>query len=138
MRRVSTRQIKAARILLNLSQEDLADRAKVSRSSVYRFEHGNGITLEIHFRIVAALEDAGVEFITPESGKGEGLRLAGKAVPDLSGMDAHPPPRSRRPTIPCGSLWPPSPPPVYGSNADTSSLATNSMPSSCMQPVGWR
>ncbi len=72
------RQIRAARALLGWSQQELADRAVVSVNSVGRIEtaldeselerHGQS-----HFRVMRALRQAGIEFLT----RGEGVRFAG-------------------------------------------------------------
>lgn len=75
MPRVSPRFIKIARQLLGLSQSQLASKAKVGRSSVYRIERGQGVTIDVYFRIIGAIEDAGIEFIPADGTKGEGLRL---------------------------------------------------------------
>ncbi|MDB5576144.1 MAG: family transcriptional regulator [Bradyrhizobium sp.] len=75
--KVSIRQIKAARALLAWSQEDLAKAAEVSIPTVKRLEAldgplgGRNDTIE---KIVAALENAGIEFID-ENGGGAGVRL---------------------------------------------------------------
>lgn len=76
--KVSIRQIKAARALLGWSQGDLAEKSGVSAPTVKRLEAADG---EIGGRpetgeaLVAALEKAGVEFIS-ENGGGAGVRLA--------------------------------------------------------------
>ena len=76
--KVSIRQIKAARALLGWAQGDLAEKAGVSAPTVKRLEAADG---EIGGRpetgeaLVAALEKAGVEFIS-ENGGGAGVRLA--------------------------------------------------------------
>jgi transcriptional regulator with XRE-family HTH domain len=57
------------------SQEALADRAIVSRNSVYRIERGEGTTTEVFFKVIQALESAGIEFQHPDETKGEGVRL---------------------------------------------------------------
>lgn len=63
---ISSDQIRAARALLRLEQEDLAKRAKVSATTIRRAENPNQIgcvapaTLE---QVRHALEEAGVEFI---------------------------------------------------------------------------
>lgn len=75
MPQVTARQIRAARALLEWSQEKLADSAIVSRNSVYRIERGEGTTTEVFFKVTQALEDAGIEFQHPNQHKGEGVRL---------------------------------------------------------------
>jgi transcriptional regulator with XRE-family HTH domain len=75
--KVSISQIKAARALLEWSQEDLADAAGVSLPTVKRLEAAGGIpkgrprTLD---SLQTALERAGVTFID-ENGGGAGVRL---------------------------------------------------------------
>ena len=57
MHRISTRQIKAARILLNWSQADLAQRLDVSRQSVNAIETGKyDPSLPLAFRIARLFE----------------------------------------------------------------------------------
>lgn len=74
---ITPRQIKAARVLLGWTQQDLADKAIVSINTISRIESSDvdtrGSTLR---RVQAALEKGGVEF----SWKGEGVRL----LPEIS------------------------------------------------------
>ena len=70
------RQIQAARVLLGWSQSQTANAAGVSIPTVKRAE-GAGQTkasADAVAAIVAALEEAGVEFI-PKNGGGAGVRL---------------------------------------------------------------
>lgn len=72
----SISQIRAARGLVGLSQNSLAELAGVSSMTVKRAE-GAGSPYPAQKAIAAiigALEDAGVEFI-PENGGGPGVRL---------------------------------------------------------------
>jgi predicted transcriptional regulator len=75
--KVSIRQIKAARALLNWSQEHLAAAAEVSIPTIKRLEAndgplgGRGETVE---KILNSIESAGIEFIH-ENGGGPGVRL---------------------------------------------------------------
>lgn len=68
-------QCRAARALLDWSQQQLADAARVGIVTVRQFEGGGArprnATLEV---ISRALESAGVEFIA-ENGGGPGVRL---------------------------------------------------------------
>jgi transcriptional regulator with XRE-family HTH domain len=77
--KISIRQIKAARSLLGWSQDDLAERSGVSKPTIGRLESQDGETLggrqETGAALVAALEEAGIEFIQ-ENGGGAGVRLA--------------------------------------------------------------
>jgi predicted transcriptional regulator len=75
--KVSIRQIKAARALLAWSQEDLAYAADISIPTIKRLEAQDGPLggrSETGFKIQAALETAGIEFIE-ENGGGPGVRL---------------------------------------------------------------
>jgi transcriptional regulator with XRE-family HTH domain len=78
----SSEQIKAARALLRMEQEELARRSGVSVSTIRRLEaaSGEGLVAEATTRNVRrALEDAGVEFIhqgvslKPKAADGEAL-----------------------------------------------------------------
>ncbi len=77
--KVSIRQIKAARALLDWSQADLAAASGVSEPTIKRLESSSGElggrseTIE---KIVAALENAGVSFIiTGDVAQGTGVTL---------------------------------------------------------------
>ncbi|MGX4804845.1 helix-turn-helix domain-containing protein [Bradyrhizobium guangdongense] len=76
--KVSIRQIKAARALLNWSQDDLATHSGVSLPTIKRLESSDGSVggrVETREAIIAALQKGGIVFI-PENGGGAGLRLA--------------------------------------------------------------
>lgn len=74
---ITTRQVKAARVLLGWTQADLANHSGISEPTVARLESLDG---ELGGRagtaqkILAALEAAGIEFID-ENGGGPGVRL---------------------------------------------------------------
>jgi DNA-binding XRE family transcriptional regulator len=75
--KVSIRQIKAARALLDWSQQELATAAEVSVPTIKRLEAQDGLLggrSETGWKIRIALEKAGVEFID-ENGGGPGVRL---------------------------------------------------------------
>jgi transcriptional regulator with XRE-family HTH domain len=75
--KVSIRQIKAARALLDWSQEQLAAAAGVSLPTIKRLEAQDGPLggrSDTGRKIQTALENAGAEFIA-ENGGGPGVRL---------------------------------------------------------------
>jgi transcriptional regulator with XRE-family HTH domain len=75
--KVSIRQIKAARALLNWSQEQLATAAGVSIPTIKRLEAQDGPLggrEETVTRILNSMRASGVEFID-ENGGGPGVRL---------------------------------------------------------------
>ena len=72
---ITAAQIKAARALLDWTQEHLADRAIISKSAVARLERGDVDTRTSTLKAVQeALEAAGIEFLA-DGGKGIGVRL---------------------------------------------------------------
>ena len=77
IRKVSIRQLKAARALLAWSQEQLAAAADVSVPTIKRLEAQEGPLggrNETGAKIRLALETAGIEFLD-ENGGGPGVRL---------------------------------------------------------------
>jgi hypothetical protein len=74
-----------ARAALQIGVRDLADMAKVSPSTVARFEAGEELKERTVEAMRAALESAGVEFIA-ENGGGPGVRLkkTAKGVEEIS------------------------------------------------------
>ncbi len=77
IRKVSIRQVKAARSLLDWSQSDLAAASGVSEPTIKRLEAQDdllGGRSDTADKIVSALQEGGVEFI-PENGGGAGVRL---------------------------------------------------------------
>ncbi|MFV3130077.1 helix-turn-helix domain-containing protein [Niveispirillum sp. KHB5.9] len=73
---ISPRQIRAARIVLDWSQQELADRAIISRASVQRAERGLAVRVDVYLKLWRTLEAAGIEFTPATAAKGEGVRLA--------------------------------------------------------------
>ncbi|MBM2712780.1 helix-turn-helix transcriptional regulator [Mesorhizobium caraganae] len=68
-------QSRAARGLLDWSQQKLADQSNLSESSVRDFEKGRRVPSVNNLAAIrSALESAGVEFIA-ENGGGPGVRL---------------------------------------------------------------
>lgn len=72
--KVSIRQIKAARALLNWSQSDLALKSGVSEPTIKRLESPDKGSLggreETSSKLVTALQEAGIEFIDDNRGHG--------------------------------------------------------------------
>ncbi len=80
VRIVSPNQLKAARLLLRMTQEDLAQAAKVARATVNRHESGKAIG-EGQIRLMQyALEAAGVVFIPART------MIDGRPIQDGIGM----------------------------------------------------
>ena len=72
---ITPRQIRAARALLDWSQQELADKAIVSVNAVIRLENETADTrMSTISAILKALTRAGVDFL-PEGQWGEGVRL---------------------------------------------------------------
>ncbi|MGQ4274053.1 helix-turn-helix domain-containing protein [Terrihabitans sp. B22-R8] len=68
-------QCRAARGLLNWTQEQLAVSAGVSRSTIRDFEcHRHELQRASEAQVIAALEEAGVKFLG-RTGEGPGVRL---------------------------------------------------------------
>jgi ribosome-binding protein aMBF1 (putative translation factor) len=66
---------RAARGLVDWSQDQLAKHAAVGNSTVRDFEKGRRVPLDENLTAMRrALEDAGVEFIPARGGKGAGVR----------------------------------------------------------------
>ena len=71
-------QIRAARVLLGLSQEELAQRASLGLGTIKRIEAARGElrgTVQSLYRIQSALEQAGIIFIEQNDDRGPGVRL---------------------------------------------------------------
>jgi transcriptional regulator with XRE-family HTH domain len=70
-------QIRAARGLLNISQANLARIASVHVATIRRLEAATEVrgAAETLWKIQRALENAGIEFIPAEAGRGPGVRL---------------------------------------------------------------
>lgn len=72
---ITSAQIRAARGLLDISQQELADLSKVSLRTIVQVERGSKPASEsIAQALALSLEAAGIEFI-PENGGGVGVRL---------------------------------------------------------------
>lgn len=69
-----TRLLRAGRVLLGLSQEDLASIAGVSRQIIVRMERGDdNVLTDTIKRVRAALEAEGLVFIPSDKGRGPGV-----------------------------------------------------------------
>jgi transcriptional regulator with XRE-family HTH domain len=72
---ISAAQCRAARALLDWSQDQLAENAQVARATVADFERNTRMPMRQNMvSIVSAFEAAGVAFI-PENGEGAGVRF---------------------------------------------------------------
>jgi len=79
MRTFSPEQCRAARGLLDWTQDELATVARVSRSTVRNFECGrHGLSRGSEKLLVSALEAAGVRFLADQ--EGPGVRLTSAVV----------------------------------------------------------
>ena len=70
-------QVRAARALLGIGQHELSKLAQVGINTVKRIEQSHELAGSVRtlWKIQTALEDAGIEFIPAEQGKGPGVRL---------------------------------------------------------------
>ena len=69
---ITSRQVRAARALLNWTQEMLADEALVALTALKRLESENNLPgrEDTRHQVVKALEDAGIVFLDSERGEG--------------------------------------------------------------------
>jgi len=77
-------QVRAARVLVGLSQQDLADRTSVSLGTIKRIEAARfelAGTAQTMARIQQALEKAGIIFIDQDAQAGPGVRLRRQIQP---------------------------------------------------------
>lgn len=107
--KVSIRQIKAARALLDWSQSDLASASGVSEPTIKRLEAADnelGGRADTVDKIIAALEHAGVKFIddnqTSAAG-GPGVRLSLSPKPEVPGPETVQYPENMAPDAPTGA-----------------------------------
>ncbi|MGX7745714.1 helix-turn-helix transcriptional regulator [Rhodopseudomonas parapalustris] len=76
---VNKEQVRAARAWLNLSQQELAEQARVSKRTLASFEQGASIPYDRTLRDVqAALEQLGIEFLF-DGDIGVGIRALAKS-----------------------------------------------------------
>ena len=69
---ITSRQVRAARALLNWTQEMLADEALVALTALKRRESENNLPVreDTRHQVVKALEGAGIVFLDSERGEG--------------------------------------------------------------------
>lgn len=69
---ITSRQVRAARALLNWTQETLADKALVALTALKRLESENGLPVREDTReqVRRALEAGGIVFIASDRGRG--------------------------------------------------------------------
>jgi transcriptional regulator with XRE-family HTH domain len=69
--------MRAARVLANFSQEELARQAGISRQMLVRIEknQAKGVPVEALRLVRSALEAAGIEFIPSTDSRGPGIAL---------------------------------------------------------------
>jgi len=75
---ISARQIRTARAILGWSQQQLADKARVARSTISRMEIENSdseFTAAMLELVRRAFEDAGVVLLSKDGCGGEGVRM---------------------------------------------------------------
>lgn len=79
---ITGRQIRAARVLIGWSVEELTRQSGVSYATIHRIEHADGapnVRMTSLVAIQHALEQAGVIFLSPgqHAAGGEGVRMRG-------------------------------------------------------------
>ena len=78
---ITANQLRAARALLNIDQRQTADLADLSVPTIQRMEASDGVVrgnVDSLMKLIAALENAGIELINPgvvSSDGGRGVRL---------------------------------------------------------------
>src|SRR5262245_47371923 len=98
---ITAAQLRAARALLGIDQQTLADRAGVSLPTIQRMEASQGNVrgvIDTLIKVVEALNAAGVELIGDNArsdGGGRGVRFKEPAPVAIHGGSAAPP-RARR------------------------------------------
>ena len=77
--------LRAARALLGFRQDEMADRARVSRQMIARIESaGKGIPFDAVEKVKSALERDGVVFLPSGTTHGPGVALRKKAQDSVS------------------------------------------------------
>ena len=76
---INKQQMKAARAWLGMSQQELADTAKVAKRTIVEFERGKSMPYDRTLRdIVQTFESRGIEFLF-EGSVGIGIRARGRS-----------------------------------------------------------
>ena len=81
---IVAKQVKAARVLLAMSQRYLAWRSDLSIPTIQRMEASDGPVRgnsQNVWKLQNALEEAGIEFIEATNGRGPGVRLRRPETP---------------------------------------------------------
>ncbi len=78
---ITSEQIRAARVLLGLRQEELAQRAGMAVGTINSAELGTKATRPLTLKILAdVLTEAGVEFLPEDDKFGPGIRLQNQLI----------------------------------------------------------
>jgi transcriptional regulator with XRE-family HTH domain len=91
---ITASQLRAARALLDIDQRQLADLAGLSVPTIQRMEASEGVvrgTVDSLMKLVAALENSGVEFIGDGAASqhgGRGVRLKAQVARNKSGQES--------------------------------------------------
>ena len=97
---IVAKQVKAARVMIDFSQDDLAHAAGLSIPTIQRMETSKG-PVRGHavnvWKLQKALEDAGIEFIDADKDRGPGVRLR---RPDTPPKQPVPGPATARSQVP--------------------------------------
>ncbi len=97
---IVAKQVKAARVMIDFSQDDLAYAAGLSIPTIQRMETSKG-PVRGHavnvWKLQKALEDAGIEFIDADKDRGPGVRLR---RPDTPPKQTVPGPATARAKVP--------------------------------------
>jgi transcriptional regulator with XRE-family HTH domain len=102
---ITAAQMRAARALLGIDQQTLAERAGVSLPTIQRMEASEGNVrgvVDTLMKVVGAFDAAGIELIsesTPSIGQGRGVRLKERVAVEAA-MPSPGPVRKKRGLLP--------------------------------------